>query len=131
MLAQEARSVIGIDVYVEAINHAIATHGEGTLRFLPGYAGRILLEYASVDVVVSFETIEYLLPDAGMIIELRRVLKPGGFLIISSPNRDICSDKIERANPFTLKDVKFSEFGELLKEPRLFHRPVSVGEPFY
>jgi GT2 family glycosyltransferase/glycosyltransferase involved in cell wall biosynthesis/SAM-dependent methyltransferase len=117
MLARAARSVVGVDVSVEAVEHASATYGNGeALRFLQGDASRIPLDDSSVDVIVSFETIEHLLPQADMIAELRRVLKPDGYLIISSPNREIYSVKLGQNNPFHLKELNFNEFDELLKE---------------
>ncbi len=83
-----AAKVTGVDVDPEAVEQATARHGEvatvrqGDLRDLP-------LEDDSFDVVTCFETIEHVEgPEAG-IAELRRVLKPKGVLVISSPNPDV------------------------------------------
>jgi SAM-dependent methyltransferase len=43
---------------------------------------------ASFDVVVSLETIEHLLDPDELLAEIRRVLAPGGYLILSTPRLD-------------------------------------------
>ncbi|MGD2045650.1 MAG: methyltransferase domain-containing protein [Gemmatimonadota bacterium] len=41
---------------------------------------------ASVDVVTSFETLEHLLDPMHLLIEANRILKPGGWLVLTTPN---------------------------------------------
>jgi len=40
----------------------------------------------SVDVVTSFETLEHLLDPMHLLFEANRILKPGGYLVLSTPN---------------------------------------------
>jgi SAM-dependent methyltransferase len=47
------------------------------------------LRDASVDVYVSLETIEHVDDDVGFLREVRRVLRPGGVFICSTPNRTV------------------------------------------
>src|SRR5690242_564830 len=60
MLARHARSVTGVDIAQSAVQHAAERYG-GTpgLQFTCGDAAQIPLGDQSVDVVVSFETIEH------------------------------------------------------------------------
>ena len=79
-----AQSVVGVDIDDDAISHARSRYGDGDrVRFLTGSCSALPLPSASVDAVVSFETIEHL--DAAeqpkMLAEFARVLKPGGSLV--------------------------------------------------
>lgn len=115
ILAGYARSVIGIDISEEAVQHASHAYGEvSNLRFATGDASNISLSDASVDVVVSFETIEHLLQQEEMIGSIRRVLRPDGFLILSSPNKRVYSELSGHHNEFHVKELSFEELNDLL-----------------
>lgn len=116
MLGAVASSVVGIDLSQEAIDHARATYCHShNVRFECGNATRTSLPDLSFDVVVSFETIEHLTEQAEILAEIRRVLKPDGILIISSPNRPVYSDGRDYKNEFHLKELDFPEFDALLR----------------
>jgi ubiquinone/menaquinone biosynthesis C-methylase UbiE len=59
LLAQVARSVIGIEYCAATVRSSARNFPRGNLHFLQGDARRLSLADASVDVVVSFETIEH------------------------------------------------------------------------
>src|SRR5262245_4583182 len=59
LLAQTARSVVGVELSATSIMHAAAAYSAPNLRFVQGDARFIPLQDASVDIVVSFETIEH------------------------------------------------------------------------
>src|ERR1700756_2540753 len=59
LLAQTARQVVGVDISAAVIAHAPDAYPGDNLRSLEGSALAIPLEDASVDVVVSFETVEH------------------------------------------------------------------------
>lgn len=92
-----ARRVIGVDDSAFAIGYARACYGreDGSVAFVRGDAQDLSaggegwggLADASVDVVCSFETLEHLPEPARLLAEARRVLRPGGRLIVSVPNR--------------------------------------------
>ncbi|MGQ9635973.1 MAG: class I SAM-dependent methyltransferase [Bryobacteraceae bacterium] len=115
LLASVARSVVGVDIAPEAIEHARAKYPLPNLRFLQGDCAALPLEAASVDVVVSFETIEHHDRHEAMLSEIRRVLWPGGLLVMSTPNRPECSPPGAPANPFHVKELDFEEFAGLLR----------------
>lgn len=117
MLASNARSVSGVDISHEAVKHASERYAAlGNLRYLQGSAAAIPLEDDSVDVVVSFETIEHLLEQEEMMAEIRRVLRPAGILVMSSPNKEIYSDKAGYHNDFHVKELYLDEFVALLQQ---------------
>ncbi|MFZ2407750.1 MAG: methyltransferase domain-containing protein, partial [Methylobacter sp.] len=114
-MAGVARSVVGVDISDEAIQHASATYTKSNLAFRQGSAIALDFAEASFDVVVSFETIEHLAEQAQMLAEIKRVLRPDGLLVISSPNRPVYSEESGEHNEFHVKELDFKEFDELLK----------------
>lgn len=115
MLAEVAVAVTGVDISSEAVLHAEATYVKPNLTYLEGSATALPFADASFEVVVSFETIEHLAGQAEMVSELRRVLRPEGILIISSPNRPVYSEESGEHNEFHVKELDFAEFDALLK----------------
>ena len=70
--------------------------------------------FRSVDVVVSFETIEHHDQHEKMMCEIKRVLRPSGLLIISSPNKKTYSEDLGNHNHFHIKELYLEEFNNLL-----------------
>lgn len=111
MLAGRARSVRGVDISHEAIAHAGERYaGVANLQYLQGSATAIPLPDDSVDVVVSFETIEHLYEQEEMMSEIRRVLRPDGVMIMSSPNKQVYSDRAGYHNEYHVKELYLAEF---------------------
>jgi GT2 family glycosyltransferase/2-polyprenyl-3-methyl-5-hydroxy-6-metoxy-1,4-benzoquinol methylase len=115
MLAAEAGSVIGVDVAAEAVTHARSKYHLPNLSFETGSVAKIPLPEAAVDVVVSFETVEHVAEQEAMVREIRRVLRPDGFLVLSSPNRPVYSPDGQEPNPFHVKELDFEELDALLR----------------
>jgi ubiquinone/menaquinone biosynthesis C-methylase UbiE len=114
LLAQEARFVVGVDIDPQVIQHAKNKYLGANLSFCVGSCAAIPFSDNSIDVVSSFETIEHHDAHDEMLKEIKRVLKPGGILILSSPNRLIYSDEPAFDNPYHVKELYYSEFHELL-----------------
>ncbi|APH56555.1 Glycosyltransferase [Granulibacter bethesdensis] len=114
ILAQVARSVTGVDIAHDAIAHSRLHYHRPNLTFLEGSGIAIPLPDHSVDRIVSFETIEHLFDHQSFMAELRRVLRPGGLLIISSPERDIYSPPDQGSNPHHVHELTRLEFHSLL-----------------
>jgi len=114
MLAQTARQVTGVDISPAAVNHAQRKYARDNLRFATGSCAAIPLPDRSVDMVVSFETIEHHTEHEQMLREIRRVLRPNGLLVMSSPDKAEYSDKPGYRNPFHVKELYKEEFRTLL-----------------
>ena len=116
LLAQVAAEVIGIDVDAETIDHARAAYQAPNLSFTRASITSLPLPDESVDVVVSFETIEHLqsTDQPAMLAEFSRVLRPEGLLIVSSPNRPEYSDRRSYQNPFHVHELDRDELARLL-----------------
>ncbi|MCW0392671.1 MULTISPECIES: glycosyltransferase [Xanthomonas] len=115
LLADVADAVDGVDIAADAVSGARHTYGSrANLRFHEASATELPFADASFDVVISFETVEHLLEQERMLEELRRVLKPDGVLVMSSPNRPIYSDARNYRNEFHVRELDFDEFSTLL-----------------
>lgn len=115
ILSETAKSVIGVDISEPAVLHARQRYG-AVASFSVGSTSEVPLEDSSVDAVVSFETIEHVHCHISMMKEIKRVLKPNGFLIISSPDKEIYSDKAGYVNEFHVSELTLSDFKELLDQ---------------
>ncbi|MFI4957146.1 MAG: methyltransferase domain-containing protein, partial [Gammaproteobacteria bacterium] len=113
-LAEVAQSVIGVDIARDVVSHANQRYKKPGLEFRVGQCASIPLQDASVDVVVSFETIEHHHHHDAMMTEIKRVLRPNGLLIISSPDKHEFSDVPGTTNPFHVKELYREEFERLL-----------------
>jgi ubiquinone/menaquinone biosynthesis C-methylase UbiE len=107
-----AASVVGVDISEEACAHARQKYGIDARQ---GSAENIPLPDGSVDAVVSFETIEHVEKPGKLLDECFRVLRPGGRLIVSTPNRDIYTEP-DQSNPYHCSEMNESEFESLLSK---------------
>jgi len=114
LLAQVARSVTGLDYDGPAVSHARQAFAADALFFAQGDATRLPFKDASFDAVVSFETIEHFAAHDAFLAEIRRVLRPGGLLVASSPDRDFYSGPGSQPNPFHVRELNRAEFCALL-----------------
>jgi len=115
-LAQTARSVVGVEIDPASVEHACRVYQASNLRYTVGDAARLPLDNRSVDAVVSFETIEHLSDQAAFLAEVKRVLRPGGFLIVSTPDMDVYSALGTEANPYHVREMTAAEFREALAQ---------------
>ncbi|HEX6136073.1 MAG TPA: class I SAM-dependent methyltransferase [Casimicrobiaceae bacterium] len=117
VLAEVAAHVTGIDIDARTLDHARRTYvHRANVTFVQGSAAALPLADASIDAVVSFETIEHLAAadQPRMLAEFARVLAPDGVLVLSSPNRPQYSDARGYANPFHVHELDRDELARLL-----------------
>ena len=114
ILSQKAKMVIGIDINNEAVVHANTKYSNSKLKYLKGSADQLPLESSSIDIFVSFETIEHIITQEQMLSEIIRVLRKDGKLIISSPEKVNYQDKQTEENYFHVKELYFGEFKNLI-----------------
>jgi SAM-dependent methyltransferase len=116
LMAETASRVVGMDVASEAVEQAQEQYQRDNLSYRQGSATSIPFDSDSFDVVVSFETIEHLAEQAEMLAEFRRVLRPDGLLIISSPDKKTYSDDPGFVNEFHVRELYRDEFVELARQ---------------
>lgn len=119
LLANSAAQVDAFDLDPQSVAHARAKYGQRTnLRFQAGSAPQFLdaVPAHTYDVVTAFEFIEHVsLEDQHRVLkEVRRVLKPEGVLLMSTPDKRLYTDVTLAKNPFHLRELYRPEFEELL-----------------
>ena len=129
-LAQYAGFVVSCDLSQTALLVANQTK-QKNLALVRGDACRIPCKESIFDTVVSFETIEHLKKTSQhlFLLELRRVLKPGGTLICSSPRAEVIQMLAGRSatwSPFHETEMTFAEFQELVNQD--FHAISILGQ---
>jgi SAM-dependent methyltransferase len=105
--------VIGLDYDESAVAHVKARYPR--VEMLHGNLAALPLPDAAVDVVVNFQVIEHLWDQGQFVAECLRVLRPGGVLLMSTPNRITFSPGRDTPiNPFHTRELNAAELTELL-----------------
>jgi ubiquinone/menaquinone biosynthesis C-methylase UbiE len=112
-LAERARRVVGVDRSDEAIEYARRRYASPNVEFEVGDLLRLEQPDHSFDVVSSFETIEHLADQERFLAEVRRVLRPDGVFVVSTPRVD--TTDAAPANPFHERELSAGEFERLLR----------------
>lgn len=113
LLARSAARIVGIDYDASATAHA--TRSYPVARFVRANLAALPVPSGSVDVLVSLQVIEHVWNHPEFVRECLRVLRPGGLLFVTTPNRLTFSPGLaEPVNPFHTKEFTAAELAELL-----------------
>ncbi len=113
LLAGIARRVVGVDYDESAVAHVRARYPR--VQALQGNLADLPLPDSSVDIVVNFQVIEHLWDQSQFVAECLRVLRPGGLLLMSTPNRITFTPGSDTPiNPFHTRELNAAELTELL-----------------
>jgi len=118
ILSKKAQKVIGVDIDKETIAYAKDKYKIKNVEFHVGSVSSIPVIGENVfDVIVSNETIEHVsIKDQELFLqEVKRLLKPDGLFIVSTPNKLTYSDIPKNKNPFHIKEFYEAEFDSFLK----------------
>ena len=115
LLATRASKAVGVDLSAEFVASARRRYGGlANVEFVAARCEATGLPDASVDVAVSFETIEHVQDPEALVREARRVLSPAGLFVVSTPNKSVYSEGRGYSNPFHAHELERDEFERLL-----------------
>ncbi|HEV8257078.1 MAG TPA: class I SAM-dependent methyltransferase [Casimicrobiaceae bacterium] len=115
LLARQAQRVVGADISAETIDHAQAIYAAvPNLEFRQADCAALPFPDASFDAVVSFETIEHIAAQEKFLDEVRRVLRPEGLFVLSSPNKLEYSDRRGCSNAYHVRELYRDELAAML-----------------
>jgi SAM-dependent methyltransferase len=113
-----AAEVSAFDVSESAVAETAARCNSPRVRVQVADALQLPLPEAYADVYISLESIEHIEQDEEFLQEVKRVLKPGGLFICSTPNRTLTNPGTTLSdppfNPFHVREYARAEFVGLL-----------------
>jgi SAM-dependent methyltransferase len=111
-----AARVVALEYDVAAVAHAATTYpavttARANLAAMPLASG-------SADVVVTMQVVEHLWDLRGFLRDCARALRPGGLLVVTTPNRVVFSPGLARGekptNPFHVEELDAEQLETLL-----------------
>ena len=108
-LADKSQKYIAVDKYDSPIESSLKE--KNNIEFYKMNVPPLKFEDNSVDFVVTFQVIEHIKDDEKFIQEIHRVLKPGGKLILTTPNILMSLSR----NPWHIREYNPTEMKEILK----------------
>ncbi len=115
ILSRAGAEVFSIDINMPTLRYAVQRWAIPLA--VQADAAYIPMPAHSMDVVVSFETIEHLTDPKRFLAEVKRILVPGGYLILSTPNRLVASPGSSKPfSPYHTFEPSRSELLALLSE---------------
>lgn len=112
-LARKAKKVVGGDIDERLVTQAQELYKNDTsIQVLPLDAHKLTFDDKSFDVGILFEAIYYLAEPQAFLGECRRVLRPGGMLLICSANKE-CPEFV--ASPYSTRYFSATELSALLE----------------
>lgn len=117
LMSQYAKNVTGIDISSETVqwcnDHYTA---QQNLKFIQGSLNSLPFDDSVFDCIVIFEVIEHVekVIQDQFILEAKRILKPNGVLVMSTPNKSIYTDKSGYHNPYHISEFYSDDYKEYL-----------------
>lgn len=115
LIAGCAARVLALDYDQATTEHVAQRYPQ--LCTVRGNLAGLPLASSTVDIVASFQVLEHLWDQAGFLAECRRVLRPGGRAVLTTPNRlTFTPDSPTPLNPYHTRELAPSELDTLLRE---------------
>jgi ubiquinone/menaquinone biosynthesis C-methylase UbiE len=119
LISEACSQIIGVDISPEAITHAKTHFSAPNLSYLqiePSEKEPLQFPDSSFDVVLSFQVIEHVHDVTAYLHEIERVLMPGGFALIATPDRSSRLFSFQKPwNMWHLREYTQSQLHDQLK----------------
>lgn len=117
IVAAQSRSTIGVDVSPAAIESAQRNNARPNIQYRTIDGLRLPFEDAQFDLVISFQVIEHISDVGRYLSEMRRVLRPGGIALLTTPNATIrLNPGMKPWNEFHVHEYTADEVRALLEQ---------------
>ena len=119
ILSKKAAAVIGIDLNPTSLEIAgTSFQSVPNLQFKKQDIFNLQDLNQKFDLITAFEVIEHISPEAtaDFLSSLKKVLAPGGMIIISTPNHDVVTKSGVSIPAFHINNFKASELQQILKK---------------
>jgi len=124
LLSKNSKKIVGVDLNEEVIKHASSKYKSNNLSFFAASIFNLPFEDGYFDLIICVETIEHVMDQKSAISELKRVLKPGGLLFISTPEKDVYNkDGLGNLSHYHEKELTSTEFIDLIS---IFFKRIEV-----
>ncbi len=114
ILGTVAASATGLDISQDSVVKARRRYGNENIRYVVGDSCALPFDDDSFDVVVANEMIEHIEDTGSLIDEVKRVLRPNGRFLVSTPNKPIYN-RYKPPNIFHTSEMDINEFRTLLR----------------
>ncbi len=112
LMAKSALEIVGLDYDAETVEQNKKAYGSiSNISFKQAFIPPVPFEAESFDVITAFQFIEHIESRKEFLKECLRVLKPGGSLLVTTPN----AVKSLARNPFHVHEYTFAEMDSELK----------------
>lgn len=124
MIAAKAKHVVAADLDLETVRKAASGKYFDNITFQTGNATALDFSDQTFEVITSFETVEHVDP-APYFKEMNRVLKPGGMLILSTPQN--CLGHIP-VNSQHLREFSLEEITDLCSKQFEIEKVIGIKQ---
>ncbi len=115
LLAERGHSVTAVDLRPSFLDYARTRHTHGRIRFLAANAMALSIQ-ERFDVVFANQLVEHVVRPVPLLRRLRDLLRPGGRLIVSTPNGDYFRNPLpafgDLGDPLRYEDRQFTADGD-------------------
>lgn len=116
--AAGAQRVVALEYDASTVIHAAREYP--TVWTVRANLVALPLRDATADLVVALQVVEHLWDLPAFLRECRRALRPGGTLVLTTPNRTVFSPRLGRGerptNPFHVEEFDAAQLADLLRD---------------
>lgn len=117
LIAKNVQSIIGLDVNKKTVNYANKKYGAANCTFRQYEGNKLPFENNCFDKVITYQVIEHIEDDEQFLLEIQRVTKNGGKVLLTTPNRIYRLDSGQEPwNPFHVREYSSEQLETLMNK---------------